>query len=70
MCNRPDEISFTGGVFAIAATPDLATGKLFKEKSLPVSRDNCRVLIHDPVHLLGAEALPFRPLRLSRWEAD
>src|SRR5690606_32095311 len=53
---RPDELSFAGGVFVVARTPDPATGQLFKEKGIPVSADNSRVLVHNPVHLLGAEA--------------
>lgn len=53
---RPDELSFAGGVFVVARTPDARTGRLFKEKGLPVSADDDRVLIHNPVHLLGAEA--------------
>lgn len=53
---RPDELSFAGGVFVVAQTPDAKTGRLFKEKGLPVSADDSRVLIHNPVHLLGAEA--------------
>lgn len=53
---RPDELSFAGGVFVVAKTPDPETGKLFKEKGIPVSADNGRVLVHNPVHLLGAEA--------------
>ncbi len=53
---RPDELSFAGGVFVIAETPDLATGKLFAGKGIPCSPDGRYVLIHNPVHLLGAEA--------------
>ncbi|MEX2631937.1 MAG: homoserine dehydrogenase [Tistlia sp.] len=53
---RPDELSFAGGVFVVARTPDPVTGRLFKDKGIPVSGDDGRVLIHNPVHLLGAEA--------------
>lgn len=53
---RPDELSFAGGVFAVVRTPDGETGGLFGQKGIPVSADRMRVLIHNPVHLLGAEA--------------
>jgi predicted homoserine dehydrogenase-like protein len=53
---RSDEISFAGGVFVIAETPDLTTGKLFAGKGIPCSPDGRYVLLHNPVHLLGAEA--------------
>ncbi|MEN5081656.1 flagellar biosynthesis protein FlgA [Bosea sp. TWI1241] len=53
---RRDEISFAGGVYVIAEVPDLATGKLFAGKGIPTSPDGRYVLIHNPVHLLGAEA--------------
>ncbi|HET7410868.1 MAG TPA: flagellar biosynthesis protein FlgA [Paracoccaceae bacterium] len=53
---RPDEMSFAGGVFVVARSPDPATGELFREKGIPVSADGRRFLISNPVHLLGAEA--------------
>ncbi len=53
---RPDELSFAGGVFVVAGTPDPTTARLFREKGIPVSADGSRVLLHNPVHLLGAEA--------------
>lgn len=53
---RPDELSFAGGVFVIVEAPDLATGLLFKQKGIPTSPDGRYVLLHNPVHLLGAEA--------------
>ncbi len=53
---RPDELSFAGGVFVVAGTPDAKTARLFREKGIPVSADGERVLLHNPVHLLGAEA--------------
>ncbi|MGW9329143.1 NAD(P)H-dependent oxidoreductase [Bosea sp. NPDC055594] len=53
---RPDELSFAGGVFVIAEAPDLATGALFAGKGIPCSPDGRYVLVHNPVHLLGAEA--------------
>jgi predicted homoserine dehydrogenase-like protein len=53
---RPDEMSFAGGVFVVARAPDAETGRLFRDKGIPVSADNERVLIGNQVHLLGAEA--------------
>jgi len=53
---RPDELSFAGGVFVIVEAPDSATGLLFKHKGIPTSLDGRYVLLHNPVHLLGAEA--------------
>lgn len=53
---RPDELSFAGGVYVIVEAPDLATGRLFAQKGIPTSPDGRYVLIHNPVHLLGAEA--------------
>lgn len=53
---RPDELSFAGGVFVVAGTPDEATGRLFAAKGMPASPDGRYVLLHNPVHLLGAEA--------------
>jgi predicted homoserine dehydrogenase-like protein len=53
---RPDEISFAGGVFVIAALPDAKTGTLFAEKGIPVSDDRRYALIYNPTHLLGVEA--------------
>lgn len=53
---RPDELSFAGGVFVVAGTPDRTTARLFRDKGIPVSADHARVLLHNPVHLLGAEA--------------
>jgi predicted homoserine dehydrogenase-like protein len=53
---RPDELSFAGGVFIIVEAPDEATGRLFAAKGMPTSTDGRFVLLHNPVHLLGAEA--------------
>lgn len=53
---RPDELSFAGGVYVVAEAPDPETAELFAEKGLPVSTDRRRFLVHNPVHLLGAEA--------------
>jgi len=53
---RPDELSFAGGVFVVVEAPDAATGRLFAAKGIPTSPDGRYVLLHNPVHLLGAEA--------------
>ena len=53
---RPDELSFAGGVFVVIEAPDQKTGQLFASKGIPTCPDNKYVLIHNPVHLLGAEA--------------
>lgn len=53
---RPDELSFAGGVFVVVETPDRQTGRLFAAKGMPASPDGRYVLLHNPVHLLGAEA--------------
>jgi predicted homoserine dehydrogenase-like protein len=53
---RPDELSFAGGVFVVVETPDEATGRLFAAKGIPTSPDARYLLLHNPVHLLGAEA--------------
>jgi predicted homoserine dehydrogenase-like protein len=53
---RPDELSFAGGVFVIIEAPDEATGRLFAAKGMPTCPQGRYVLIHNPVHLLGAEA--------------
>lgn len=53
---REDELSFAGGVFVVIEAPDQETGRLFAAKGIPTSGDGRFVLIHNPVHLLGAEA--------------
>jgi predicted homoserine dehydrogenase-like protein len=53
---RPDELSFAGGVFVVVETPDPATGRLLAGKGIPASPDGRHLLLHNPVHLLGAEA--------------
>lgn len=53
---RPDEMSFAGGVFVVVAAPDVATGKLLRQKGIPASADGKRFLVSNIVHLLGAEA--------------
>jgi predicted homoserine dehydrogenase-like protein len=53
---RPDELSFAGGVFVVVEAPDEATGRLFAAKGIPTCPRHRHVLLHNPVHLLGAEA--------------
>ena len=53
---RPDELSFAGGVFVVVEAPDEATGRLFAAKGMPTCPQHRHVLLHNPVHLLGAEA--------------
>jgi predicted homoserine dehydrogenase-like protein len=53
---RPDELSFAGGVFVVVEAPDAATGRLFAAKGMPTCPQFRHVLLHNPVHLLGAEA--------------
>jgi len=53
---RPDELSFAGGVFVVIEAPDEATGRLFAAKGMPACPQGRHVLLHNPVHLLGAEA--------------
>ncbi len=52
---RIDELGFAGGVFAVVDC-DAELGTLLAAKGLPVSRDARRLMVHNPVHLLGAEA--------------
>jgi len=54
---RPDELSFAGGVFAVVEMPNPQTGRLLQSKGLPTSPDGRHLLIHNPVHLLGLEAI-------------
>jgi predicted homoserine dehydrogenase-like protein len=53
---RPDELSFAGGVFVVVEAPDAATGRLFAAKGIPTCPEKRCILLHNPVHLLGAEA--------------
>jgi len=53
---RPDELSFAGGVFVIVETPDPTTGRVLAGKGIPASADGRYLMLHNPVHLLGAEA--------------
>jgi predicted homoserine dehydrogenase-like protein len=58
MClRRPDELSFAGGVFVVTEAPDARTGRLLASKGIPASPDGRFILIHNPVHLLGVEAV-------------
>jgi predicted homoserine dehydrogenase-like protein len=45
-----------GGVFVVVETPDPATGRFLAGKGIPASSDGRHLLLHNPVHLLGAEA--------------
>lgn len=54
---RPDELSFAGGVFVTVEAPDDATGRLLASKGIPASRSGRYLLLHNPVHLLGVEAI-------------
>lgn len=53
---RPDEASFAGGVFVLAAGTDRQTWRLLKGKGIPVDRDDEYALLYNPSHLLGVEA--------------
>jgi predicted homoserine dehydrogenase-like protein len=54
---RPDELSFAGGVFAVIEAPDPATGRLLAGKGIPGAAAGRYLLLHNPVHLLGVEAV-------------
>ncbi len=54
---RVDEISFAGGVFVTVETPDAMTGRLLAGKGIPATADGRYLMLHNPVHLLGAEAV-------------
>jgi predicted homoserine dehydrogenase-like protein len=49
-------VALAGGVFAVIEAPDEATGRLFAAKGMPTCPQGRHVLLHDPVHPLGAEA--------------
>ncbi|MFQ5954454.1 MAG: homoserine dehydrogenase, partial [Kiloniellales bacterium] len=53
---RPDEISFAGGVFVVVSCRDEPTWRLLRQKGIPVNGRSGHVLLHNPVHILGAEA--------------
>ncbi len=54
---RVDELSFAGGVFVTVETPDALTGRLLAGKGIPATADGRHMMLHNPVHLLGAEAV-------------
>jgi predicted homoserine dehydrogenase-like protein len=54
---RIDELSFAGGVFVTVETPDARTGRLLAGKGIPATADGRHMMLHNPVHLLGAEAV-------------
>jgi predicted homoserine dehydrogenase-like protein len=54
---RTDELSFAGGVFTVVEAPDPATGRLLAGKGIPGAGDGRYLLLHNPVHLLGVEAV-------------
>lgn len=53
---RPEEVSFAGGVFVVVAWPDETTGKVFRGKGIPTTRDGRYGVMYNPSHLLGVEA--------------
>ena len=53
---RPDEASFAGGVFVVVEWPDVQTGRVFRGKGIPTSRDGRYGVMYNPSHLLGVEA--------------
>jgi predicted homoserine dehydrogenase-like protein len=54
---RPDELSFAGGVFVVVEAPDPATGQLLAGKGIPGDAHGRTLMLHNPVHLLGVEAV-------------
>ena len=54
---RPDELSFAGGVFVVVEAPDPATGQLLAGKGIPADAHGRYLMLHNPVHLLGVEAV-------------
>ena len=54
---RPDELSFAGGVFVVVEAPDPATGQLLAGKGIPGDAHGRYLMLHNPVHLLGVEAV-------------
>lgn len=54
---RPDEVSFAGGVFIVCDIGDDDTFAVLRDKGIPASRDGSRLLLYNPTHLLGVEAL-------------
>ena len=54
---RTDELSFAGGVFVVCDIGDDDTFAVLRGKGIPASRDGSRLLLYNPTHLLGVEAL-------------
>ena len=54
---RADELSFAGGVFVVCDIGDDDTFAVLRGKGIPASRDGSRLLLYNPTHLLGVEAL-------------
>lgn len=54
---REDELSFAGGVFVVVRCDDRESWQVLRGKGIPVSGDGGYALLHNPVHLLGIEAL-------------
>jgi predicted homoserine dehydrogenase-like protein len=54
---RSDELSFAGGVFVTVEAPNERTGKMLAKLGMPTASDGRYMLIHNPMHLLGIEAI-------------
>jgi predicted homoserine dehydrogenase-like protein len=54
---RADELAFAGGVFVTVETPCPAFGAKFANIGIPTTADGRVMLLHNPIHLLGAEAV-------------
>ncbi len=54
---RVDELSFAGGVFVVCDIGDDDTFAVLRAKGIPASRSGSRLLLYNPTHLLGVEAL-------------
>ena len=52
-----DELSFAGGVFVTVETPNKRTGLMLSSLGMPGTSDGRYMLIHNPMHLLGIEAI-------------
>jgi predicted homoserine dehydrogenase-like protein len=55
--HRHDDAGFAGGVFVVVEWPPGDTAGLLAGKGMPTSRDGRLGMLHNPVHLLGVEAL-------------
>lgn len=53
---RADDLAFAGGVFVTVETQNADFGLKFAKIGVPTSPDGRVLLIHNPMHLLGAEA--------------